>query len=100
MAPEAPQVMLRALFLRRCSNGNDLTGAGVDGRGESPDCATLAGGVPSLEYQNCRNATPLRLSVKRVELSLKLLELGAVLRLIDALRHIELTEDRGLAGDI
>ena len=38
--------------------------------------------------------------MKRVELSLELLELHAVLRLIGALRHVELTEDRRLAEDI
>ena len=60
MPPEAPQVMLRALLFGRRGDGNDLAGARVDRRGEPADGAALAGGVPSLEHQNRRDAAALR----------------------------------------
>src|SRR6185503_2613521 len=63
VTPEAPEIVLRALFVGRGGDRHDPGHAGVERRRDAPDGAAFSRGVPTLEDENRRDVTAGRLAV-------------------------------------
>ena len=79
MAPEAPEVGLRALLLRRRRNRDVAVHTRVEGGGDAPDRAALAGRVVALEHADDRHRLEARVARSDVQAPLPLPELLLVL---------------------
>ena len=89
MPPEAPQVVLCALFVGGRRHRNHLVLACVQRRGDTPDRAAFAGGVPAFEDENRGKPAAPGFAVEKIEAALGLGERDIVGRLPDRARHVE-----------
>ena len=69
--PETPQIMMRQLFIRRRTDGNDTRDAGICAGRETPDGSPLAGGIPAFKYECGRDAFFVRPERKLIDLLLQ-----------------------------
>src|SRR6185503_16443166 len=79
VTPEAPQVVLRLLLVRRRRNRNHAVVARVERAGHATNRPAFAGGVPTLEDGDGGAAVALELAEVAVEPALQRLEALVVL---------------------
>src|SRR5450631_276644 len=91
LAPEAPQVGLRALLVRGRCHRDHAVEARVDRLGDAPDGAALAGGVHALEHHDDRALAHLLRAREPVQAPLQPDELLRV----DAMIELALVVERG-----
>ena len=97
VAPETPQIGLRALFVGRCRNRDDLVLAGIHRLDDTADAATLASGIRALEGEDQRMPfLEARVAHQLRELALPLRQFLLVGLLFQHLREVEFGQHRPL----